>query len=778
LLLNFFAAAFINVTILILGFDWLLMDRPNAFSFQGPPARSLPIRQEQQSAGSSPARSGVPTPTSVLEAAAVAISAPKDIGEQQQGKKPGLVPAVTGVSCPRGPPSTCGAVALLHRDESAIATLALDDDQTVNQQATSTEEPPLIEDGTTPTLLDPAALPVASCSTADEDAMIELQHAPPTPSSPPPRVCGVSPINHKYDSPMLDQEEEEEPRHPSPAMISEEDAVMEDGSVFSTVDATIELQHAPPPSSPPSRVSGESPINHKDDSLVLEQEEEEEPNQPSSAMISKEDAVMEDGSVLNVVSEGLVSQTSTIPLAAAVVHTTTTTTPFTAVPNFCPPEPTGIVAAHSTPFADCLPTTAHSSPFRDVLVDDEDSSSLLGDSSRQSTCATAGGGGACTEGFGAITDSTDSNVACLFSKATPVSNEYSHIGTQSFARRNLQVSSTPAVAALTTTDNSRAGTTSMSTDTTSLDNSNIACPPVIGLSDKSRSPVALKENNTETSGSERASVARREDGVALPTELSESADEEQGDDQDLITTLPDYDSKDQEKDQEQEDQGQEVETDFGVDENEDNEDLEAPLASPRRLKVVVEQSHDRPSLEAFLTEEKDLLIGSSPSPQHHSTQCDILVVANAAENHCVLRLKVDRNKLSVIVEPYGNAAMSISAKIDVATEQEEDQESALLHKFEKIIGHQGPLKQGDEGFKGSLWNVLIKWENYEDATYEPLNTIGNCDAYTCAIYARDNNLLDLRGWMGYAQYVEKECLVTEKITLEHDGKQAFITFES
>jgi len=40
---------------------------------------------------------------------------------------------------------------------------------------------------------------------------------------------------------------------------------------------------------------------------------------------------------------------------------------------------------------------------------------------------------------------------------------------------------------------------------------------------------------------------------------------------------------------------------------------------------------------------------------------------------------------------------------------------------------------------------MIKWENGE-VTSEPLTIIATVDPVTCAIYARENDLLDLDGW--------------------------------
>jgi len=55
------------------------------------------------------------------------------------------------------------------------------------------------------------------------------------------------------------------------------------------------------------------------------------------------------------------------------------------------------------------------------------------------------------------------------------------------------------------------------------------------------------------------------------------------------------------------------------------------------------------------------------------------------------------------------------------------------------------LKPSDPTYKGSKFNVMIEWENGE-VTSEPLSIIGADDPVTCAIYAKENNLLDLDGW--------------------------------
>jgi hypothetical protein len=77
---------------------------------------------------------------------------------------------------------------------------------------------------------------------------------------------------------------------------------------------------------------------------------------------------------------------------------------------------------------------------------------------------------------------------------------------------------------------------------------------------------------------------------------------------------------------------------------------------------------------------------------------------------------------------------------------DEDQKSERVWKFHRIYGHEGPLtKNKDKNYNGSSYNVMIEWENGE-VTTKPLDVIAGDDPITCAIYARENNLLDKPGW--------------------------------
>jgi hypothetical protein len=50
---------------------------------------------------------------------------------------------------------------------------------------------------------------------------------------------------------------------------------------------------------------------------------------------------------------------------------------------------------------------------------------------------------------------------------------------------------------------------------------------------------------------------------------------------------------------------------------------------------------------------------------------------------------------------------------------------------------------------------MIEWENGE-VTTEPLNIIADDDPITCAIYARENDMLDKPGWKRYRKLAKRQ----------------------
>jgi hypothetical protein len=58
-------------------------------------------------------------------------------------------------------------------------------------------------------------------------------------------------------------------------------------------------------------------------------------------------------------------------------------------------------------------------------------------------------------------------------------------------------------------------------------------------------------------------------------------------------------------------------------------------------------------------------------------------------------------------------------------------------------------------WRGSTYNVCVEWGNGE-ITNEPMTAIAGDDPVTCAIYAKDNNLLDVPSWKRFKSIARQQ----------------------
>ena len=127
------------------------------------------------------------------------------------------------------------------------------------------------------------------------------------------------------------------------------------------------------------------------------------------------------------------------------------------------------------------------------------------------------------------------------------------------------------------------------------------------------------------------------------------------------------------------------------------------------------------------------------------------------------RAKINRKVLEIIDQENGHRVENINFIPDIGNgkveelssynqllehlENAEDNDMGMdqeLFKFRAIIGHQGPLVASDPDWKGSKYSVQVEWETGE-ITYEPLSIIAADDPVTCAVYAKENDLLVVEG---------------------------------
>ena len=84
-----------------------------------------------------------------------------------------------------------------------------------------------------------------------------------------------------------------------------------------------------------------------------------------------------------------------------------------------------------------------------------------------------------------------------------------------------------------------------------------------------------------------------------------------------------------------------------------------------------------------------------------------------------------------------------------------DEESDIVWKYKGIVSHQGPLTKEHPDYNGSSYNVMVEWENGE-ITAEPLKVLAADDPVSCAIYAKNNGLLNEPGWKQFKGIAKRQ----------------------
>jgi hypothetical protein len=136
-------------------------------------------------------------------------------------------------------------------------------------------------------------------------------------------------------------------------------------------------------------------------------------------------------------------------------------------------------------------------------------------------------------------------------------------------------------------------------------------------------------------------------------------------------------------------------------------------------------------------------------------QCFRAQIVDRVEDHQSKVRKSDHHhkfRISVNDDQY-EEVITYNELVDFIQKNEEN--DAIVWRFRRIVRHQGPLLCSDPNYKGSKFNVMVEWENGETAT-EPLSIIATNDLVTCAIYAKEHDLLDTEGWKRFRNTAKRE----------------------
>ena len=104
------------------------------------------------------------------------------------------------------------------------------------------------------------------------------------------------------------------------------------------------------------------------------------------------------------------------------------------------------------------------------------------------------------------------------------------------------------------------------------------------------------------------------------------------------------------------------------------------------------------------------------------------------EDQLRFKLKIDGDQLDDVIS-YNQLMKYLEDKTDTGPLEDG------LYRFKCTKDHKGPYTTSDPEYNGSSYNLLIEWETGEQ-TWEPLSNIIASDPYTCAVYAKEHNLLN------------------------------------
>ena len=108
------------------------------------------------------------------------------------------------------------------------------------------------------------------------------------------------------------------------------------------------------------------------------------------------------------------------------------------------------------------------------------------------------------------------------------------------------------------------------------------------------------------------------------------------------------------------------------------------------------------------------------------------------EDQLRCKLKIDGDQLDDLIS-YNQLMEYLEDKTDTGPLEDG------LYRFKCIKDHKGPYTSSDPEYNGSSYNLLIEWETGEQ-TWEPQSNIIASDPYTCAVYAKERNLLTTPRW--------------------------------
>lgn len=137
--------------------------------------------------------------------------------------------------------------------------------------------------------------------------------------------------------------------------------------------------------------------------------------------------------------------------------------------------------------------------------------------------------------------------------------------------------------------------------------------------------------------------------------------------------------------------------------------------------------------------------------QHHRAR--IVEAIEAQDNDPEQQAKIRKFRCSINKGEYEEVLLYNQILYHIDEDDAINRET--VWRFKCIVGNEGPRHTMHPSYNGSSYDIILEWESGE-ITAEPLTIISKCDLVTCAIYARENNLLDTPGWRQFKPIAKQQ----------------------
>ena len=160
------------------------------------------------------------------------------------------------------------------------------------------------------------------------------------------------------------------------------------------------------------------------------------------------------------------------------------------------------------------------------------------------------------------------------------------------------------------------------------------------------------------------------------------------------------------------------------------------------LNNAVSKSQDGETMTMLIVILEEL-VGCTFGITNPDGQADKVKIVEAIEKHAA-HTRGSPTHIQFKCSVNDNVHEEIMSYNNIMSHLECDEHTKVMWKFKNIFAHHGPFSQSHPDYNGSTYNLTMEWENGE-ITMEPLAIIAVDDPVSCAIYAKECDLLDVPG---------------------------------